>query len=846
MNLLLLVFFLSGACSLAYQIIWIRMFGLIFGGTTISMSIVIAVFMGGLAIGSHVIGKYAAKVSNRVRLYGILEVATGVLAAVLFYGIKYLSPLIYVLPFNHGIHTFTGISMRVLLSMLLLIVPTMIMGGSLPLLLRAVTSDKKRIILNTSQLYAFNTLGAMTGAFLVGVVLIRYIGVSGTNMLAAGINIIMGLVAIGVSGRFESTPDSLEDEEKISVTKGDRRWMWFVVTLGISGFAGLALEMVWMRMMLLVYNNTTYLYTIIISVYLLGLAIGGFLMRVAIPEKYRTERLFGILLALTAITTLAGFIAYPAVTMKAMYSGVSLYSTFNRLCILTTVVFSLLGLVPVILMGLAFPLGIGIYAREVVGLSIRVGFIYAINTAGSLFGSIFAVFVLIPLIGIKGTLILCTLMFTVPAFYFLNCDRDAKFRIPVLGTVSVLLLIALAMSIRTDIPRSILARRLMQNEYIEYLDEGPSSTIWISSGTKMRKIWVDNLWVSSTSTEGTHALLAHYPLLFHNNPKEVCGIAFGTGQTFGTCLLYPIDNITSVEIDSRIIDACRGRFTAENYGIIEDPRNSIVIDDGRFFLQGTDQRFDIITAEPLQPYTRGTVNLYSLEFYEACKRALNPGGIVAQWLPVYNSGVDDTWSMVRTFVEAFDHVYLFLNGNDGILLGSQSEMRMDPSQQVSVAAMKDMQRVFNGSPYALSGNYICSREDLLTASSAFPVITDNMPTLEFTAPISHWNEDVTAEVDIRKQFIELTRNNEHILKGNVNWDTSRSYSTSRALINRGFYAERTGALDEAQSYYEEALRGNPADIRARRALFFFVKKFGRELQIADDLKIYFTRPVDDK
>ncbi len=842
MNILLLVFFLSGACALAYQIIWIRLFGLIFGGTTLSMSVVIAVFMGGLAIGSHVIGKYAAKVSNRVRLYGILEIVLGIVAAVLFFGIKHLAKLIYVLPFNHGIHTISGIGVRFILSALLLLVPTMIMGGTLPVLLRALTDDKKKIIVNTSLLYAVNTLGAMSGAFVVGVILIRFIGVTGTNMLAAAVNVVMGAIALLVSGRFESTPDPVEKNVSVIHSGGDSRWLWYVVTLGITGFAGLTLEMVWMRMMLLVYNNTTYLYTIVISVYLLGIGLGGFLMRVAVPDRFRTERLFGILLGLTALAALAGFFAFPAITGKAMYSGNELYSTFMRLSVLTAVVFTLIGFVPVLLMGLSFPLGLGLYAREVVGLSQRVGFIYAVNTAGSLFGSLAAVFVLIPTIGITGTMVFCALLFSVPSAYFLATSLGAKKRITVLAASAAALVFFVSLSYSVGIPRSILSRRLMHSEYIEYLREGPSSTIWISSGAPFRKIWVDNLWVSSTSTEGTHALLAHYPLLFHDNPKDICGIAFGTGQTFGTCLLYPIDHITSVEIDAEIIKACKGRFTDENYGILEDPRNTVVIDDGRFFLQGTDQKFDVITAEPLQPYTRGTVNLYSYEFYVACRQALNPGGIVAQWLPVYNSGVDDSWSMIRTFAEAFDYVYLFLNGNDGILLGSQDPMQMDPERQVPGEAIEDMRRVNNGSLYALAANYICSRDDLLKMTADYPVITDDMPSLEFTAPISHWNEDVTAEVEIRKQFVSLTSDNAHIVKGDVNKDRLATYNTSRQLLNKAFYAERTGAVAEAQKLYEQALRGNPADLRARDSIFYFLKKYGLEDKLSMDLRKYFTKP----
>ncbi len=834
MPILLFVFFLSGACALAYQIIWIRLFGLVFGGTVVSMSVIIAVFMGGLALGSHVIGRYAVRVGNRVRLYGILEIILGVLAAIIPYIIMFLSGIVYNLPFTADVHTFAGISVRILLSTAILIVPTMIMGGSLPVLVRAVTSDRKKIILNTSALYAVNTLGAMAGASIVGFFLIRYIGVTNSNLLAAFVNCAMGAAAIAVSGRFPSTPDTEDTGTSEKPDGPEERGRRFLVALGVTGFAGLALEMVWMRMMLLVFNNTIYLYTIVITIYLFALGLGGLVLRL-IPDRMRTERVFGLILALTALTVLLGFSMFPATTAKGV-SNYAYYATFPRLSVLTLVIFLFLGFAPVLLMGLSFPLGLGLYARKVRGLSRRLGLIYAINTIGSLAGSIAAVFLLIPSIGMIGTVILCAAMIFIPSLYILLTRGTGLFRYPASAAASILFLILMTSSAATGIPSTILARRLQRGETIEYMDQGSSSTIWISGGGAFRKIWMDNLWVSSTSNEGTHALLAHYPVLFHPDPDDVCGIAFGTGQTFGTCLLYPIDNIVSVEIDAAIIEACRGRFTEENYGILKDPRNTVVIDDGRFFLAGTDRRFDLVTAEPLQPYTRGTVSLYSREFYESCKRTLEPGGIVAQWLPVYNSGVDDNWSMVRTFAESFDHVLLFLNGNDGILLGSDREMRIDPSRRLPEAVEYDLKRIENDGIYALAANFICSRDALLEASAGYPLITDDRPTLEFTAPITHWSEDVTAEVEMRRHFIDMMEPLETIMTGNVDWERARTYREARQLVNEGFYHERTGNFAEAYKRYDQAWRTNPDDMKTVKALFLFLRKTNRLDMLPEQLK----------
>ncbi|MCE5251080.1 hypothetical protein LLG96_12760 [bacterium] len=836
-SILLTVFLIAGACSLAYQIIWIRMFGLVFGGTVVSMSVVVGVFMGGLALGSHVFGKIAVRVANRVRMFGFLELGLGTSAILVYFAIAHIAPVIYSLPFANDIHSFIGILTRILISSILLIVPTMIMGGTLPVLVRAITEDRQLIMGNTGILYAFNTLGAMLGAFMVGFLMIPNFGILRSNLIAASIEILMGVIALAISKHFQSTPDTIPDikttGEHVAADKGLR----FVIALGITGFVGLTLEMVWMRIILLVVNNTIYVYTIVITSFLLYLGIGGLILKYLIPQKIRTERTFAVMLSLMSIFIAAGFVLFP-VARYLFYIYPAVYKTFVRLSWTTAGFFFILAGIPVILMGMSFPIGMGLYAHEVKGLSSRLGFIYAVNTVGSLAGSLLAVFLLVPAIGMRGSTLLCSLMVMASAFYFFAKSEGWFYKVPVLAGSGIVLFIMFAISLAFNFPEMILRYKLSSEENIEYLKEGPSSTIWITGGERaIRKIWMDNLWISSTSTEGSHALSAHYPIIFHPNPKKVAGIAFGTGQTFGTCLLHPIDSMVSVEIDPEVIIACRGRFDKENFNILNNPRNRIVIDDGRFFLQGTSEKFDVITAEPLQPFTRGTVNLYTLEFYEACKRCLNPGGIVAQWIPTYNSGVSDTWSMIRTMAVVYDYCALFLNRDDAFVLGSDRPIRVDPTKQLPPEVIKDMTRVENGSIYAIAGNYICSREKLLKASEKYPIITDDKPTLEFTAPITHWAEDLSGPVEIRRQFLALLDPIEDVFVGDVDYETARKFRESRTKQSQGIIAEYEGNFDLAKQLYEEAFRLNPKDIKVIRSLFIFLGQHNRLDELPSELKI---------
>jgi tetratricopeptide (TPR) repeat protein len=230
------------------------------------------------------------------------------------------------------------------------------------------------------------------------------------------------------------------------------------------------------------------------------------------------------------------------------------------------------------------------------------------------------------------------------------------------------------------------------------------------------------------------------------------------------------------------------------------------------------------------------VNLYSKEFYLSCKKSLNPGGIVAQWIPFYNSGVDDVWSMVRTFVEVFEYAHFFLSDDDGIIIGSNRPITVDPNRDLPEAAFNDLRRIKYADIYALMGNYICSREKLLEASRKYPVITDDRPTLEFTAPISHWNEDTAAPPVLRHQFLQVLEPVDKVYTGQIDTERARKFQKSRTMTNQAYVLESAGKLDEAHALYEQAYLYNTSDLKAGRALFIFLRRYNRMNRIPDVMK----------
>ena len=222
---------------------------------------------------------------------------------------------------------------------------------------------------------------------------------------------------------------------------------------------------------------------------------------------------------------------------------------------------------------------------------------------------------------------------------------------------------------------------------------------------------------------------------------------------------------------------------------------------------------------------------------------MEPGAVVSQWIPTYNRGVNDTWSMIRTFVEVFPHALLFMNGDDGIIIGSNAPLKMDPSIELPDSVISDLKR--SGSVYAAMGNFICSRDRLLEASRDYPLITDDFPILEFTSPISHWEQDVSGPIEMRGRFLDMIDPIENILTGNVDWERARRFREGRILVNKAFLQEKIGFIGKAHSYFQRAYELNPEDERVVRLWFIFLRRNNRLGELPDALK-HMARPVRRK
>jgi len=221
---------------------------------------------------------------------------------------------------------------------------------------------------------------------------------------------------------------------------------------------------------------------------------------------------------------------------------------------------------------------------------------------------------------------------------------------------------------------------------------------------------------------------------------------------------------------------------------------------------------------------------------------MNPGATVDQWIPTYNSGVNDTWSMIRTFIEVFNYAVLFLNEDDGIILGSNEPIQIDPTKLLPERAIHDMRRLEFVDIYSVLGNYICSRDKLMEMCRDYPIITDDHPTLEFTAPISHWQEDITGPVNMKRQFLEITQPVDEILKGNADYERARLFQKSRMIINEAYIADKTGDTKRAHELYLQAYRNNPEDIKSIRELFMFLRAHNILHLLPDELKFLMRPP----
>lgn len=769
-----IMFLLSGASALIYQVAWVRSLSLIFGGSHLAVTVVLSTFMAGLALGGYIIGRYSDRIKNSLRFYGFLELGIA-FSALLFMILMSLYPSLYrIIAGGREDSTFFLLLVRLLFSFFALIIPTTFMGGTLPVLTRFVSKQPEDVRGYLSFLYSFNTFGAIIGAFLAGFVLLPKIPVSKTFYIAISVNILIGIGSLLISKTKPSEPGLLKGDDGV-VLGAKKEDLFFrrliLIGIGISGFCALGYEVLWTRVLTMVVGASVYSFTAMLVAFLSGIALGsGAFGLVTKLFNLRDSTLKGSFFSFGIVQTIIGITALivtiyirdlpvNSINLQRLFSdNRDLFEVRQWANLLLAFLYMF---VPAFFMGVAFPMAGRIYANLTGKIGTAVGDVLAFNTIGAILGAAISGLFLIYLIGIeRGLQILILINIGMGGFVLLSLSgkKEASLLSPITVTALILYLLFNPDSIRlwdskyfaifrANQPEAFrtpeMIKEAKENTDVLYFKEGVEATV---SSIKIRgghQAFLTNGRVEASDHLGdlqVQYTLGHLPMLLHNNPQDVLVIGLGSGVTVGATSIHPeAKSITLIELAPEVIGVAK-TFSKYNHDVISNPKVKIIFNDGRNHLLITKKKYDVITADPIHPWFRGAGYLYTKEYFDLASKRLKKGGIMCQWLPIYELTLNDLQSIMKTFRQSFKYTMLWLIYYDSVMIGSNEPILIDEHEiekRLSNPLIKaDLERVKMGSSWDLLSYFGMGSIKMDEFSKGGVINTDDNLYLEFSAPLS--------------------------------------------------------------------------------------------------------------
>ena len=887
-RLFLLLYLVSGASALAYEVVWLRLLALAMGHTAGAVGTVLAAFMGGLAVGAWAGGRKARQLDARraLRIYAALEIAVAVCALLLPLALSAMRPLL-ASTYANGAGGLTFAAMRVAISIALIAIPTLAMGASFPIGIVAArnsgfpstslgaggTRDSTNTSSDAGALYAANTIGATLGALLSGFVLLPALGMFGTTLVAAAMNVVAAGGAIALSNRT-SAPSHPAPSDAPSHRSHPSHLLVPAIALAISGFVSLVLEVTWTRILAMILGPTTYAFSAMLVAFIAGLAIGsalaaGFVahrrtshlrthLRTTAPPHPRTD--YGAWLGAAVIAS-AALALLAASRVDAL--PLTIAATAGRPDVNFTAMFALdvalviATLLPMtIALGTTFPLAVAMTGASVEEMPAAAAVIYSVNTIGAIAGALLASFVLVPRLGLQVSIQAVSILAiaTGAAVAWQDARGVAK---------GVLSAAAVGIAAATVVMPTWNHARLANGAYrlapalaagdlttaleagtLTYYREGSAGTVSVRELLGVRSLAIDGkVDASNRGDMLTQKLLAHLPLLLHPNPHSVYIIGLGSGVTLGAALRHPIDRAVVSEISPEVVAASE-RFKAENHDPLHDARTHLIVGDGRAHLMLSNEKYDVIVSEPSNPWMAGVSTLFTEEFFRAARSHLAPGGILCQWAHTYNITDGDLRSIVRTFLSTFPDGTAWLVGeSDLLLIGSDAPLAAletgieNAWQRPGIAA--DLAEVQLREPFGAYTLYIGRGNELSRYADGAPLQNDDRLSLEFSAPRAVWGRFEQLNLNLLQKVASGSQAPAAIARAKAN-------ATAVEWKHRGQMEAQADAPSFAYDSLVEALRRDPGDGEALDALARAAAAAGRITDAETflrDLALHNERPA---
>ena len=768
---LLLCFFFSGAAGLIYQVAWSKSLGLIFGHTAYAVATVLAVFMGGLAAGSAWLGEWGERSERPIALYGWIEIGVAVSGAVSLVGLAGVRALyVAAYPLVAG-HSATLLALRFVGAAIVLFLPTFLMGGTLPVLVRGLARHSAALGTRLARLYWVNTAGAVAGTLAAGFLFLPVLGLRQTVGVAVALNLLAGGFALRLS-RDESAAmaqarPAMPEENTSPLQAGDiavsampSRFLY--ICFAFVGATAMAYEIGWTRLLSTQLGSSTYSFTLMLATFLTGIVLGS-----AIFERWNrrheiTSATFALTQTLTALTALAFLICFPYLIEVLPPILRATHESFRGLIFGQFAASALAMLPAAVVFGFNFPAVVLLIAkpesnstRDPGSRRNAVGRAYAWNTLGAILGATATGFWLLPRLGSFHLLAATAAVNLVLAAVI---SAAAVPRRSLAFTVNVILLIAVGFiglssyfydpavaAFNTVMYWNLYDRPLTLRENahlvdIVYFADGLNSTISVARTEDYISLRTNGKVDASNHDVTTQRLLGHLGALAHP-PRRVLLIGFGSGMTASALVSYPeLERLDVVEIEPAVISAAP-LLTQLNRNVLQDPRVHVTLDDARNFLFTTRERYDLIVSEPSNPWIAGVATLFTREFYRAAQARLVPGGILVQWLQAYSLYPDDLRMVLATFLSEFHDATLWHGDAPDLILMAPSIppkeiLHRTQALYSSPALHDDFKQLGMDEAAGLFGFYLLDDADLRKFSAGAQINTDDRTLLEYHAPRS--------------------------------------------------------------------------------------------------------------
>ena len=829
-------FFASGAIALMYEVVWFRMIGLMLGEAAYAVTAVVATFMGGLALGSLGVSRLASRVRDPLRIYGWVEVGVALAAGATPVGLWLVTTASAVLQRGLGLSQPSAGVIELMLVSMLLLPPTALMGATLPLLSQAVAGNSELLGRPVGALYAVNTGGAVVGAVIAGYGLLPALGNRMTLASAVAANLALGLVVLrysflrGAETRTDQAPITRRHPKpstrRLPVGAG-----LTVIALGVSGAVTMTYEVAWTRALALVIGSSTYAFTAMLVAFLVGIAGGSALYAWLLGPKPGSPTIFGALQAAVGLTGVAALALYermPALFLTALESSQSI-----SFVLALQVAISIVSLLPVTLLaGAVFPCAVAIAARGARPAE-DVGRLYAVNTAGAVLGAAFGGLVMLPTLGVHGSLKAGIVTNVVLAVAVVGAARRSALRwrwgvAAAAGLSAAGVALAPAWDVRVlssgptiyaNTYRALAVNRSFddvlrgQKEVVFYRD-GVTSSVSVGRDGQTTYLRINGKTDASTDVDmATQIALGHLPLLFHADPRRVLVIGLGAGITPGAVAAHPVEQVDVVEIEPAVVEAAR--FFADVQGnVMRDGRLRLVIGDARSFVRTTPARYDVIISEPSNPWIAGVSALFTVEFFRLARERLAPGGVMLQWIHAYNLFPEDFRMVVKTFQTVFPSTTMWEpDVGDFLLLGRTEAGPLDLDHlrtrfAANATVRRDLQRLgIEAWPGVFALLSLGEAETARFAQSA-ALNTDDRLRLEFAAPRALY-ADTRGNLALIRSFRHA---GPPFLAGVAGLDQPEAqYWIGMTYLNRGSFSD-------AIARFQRALERDPSYTPAMRAI----------------------------